>query len=515
MKHTKPENLDALIRDLGISRRQGAGDVQITDLTDDSRAATPGCLFVARQGEGWRDYVAQGVERGAVAVVAAEAIEVPEGVALLLAERVDQALAGRIAARFFGEPAKQLKLLGVTGTNGKTTVATLIQHLLNAHQTKCAFIGTTAIDTGHSDGPRPAELTTPGAIDLQRLFAEMVAQGRTACAMEVSSHALDQGRVDGLDFAVAVFTNLTQDHLDYHGTMENYAATKAKLFGSLSREATAVINVDVSYGYEHVMSEATEARLRWTSTKLNPANSYGSPGSPAVAQPIELAASYSTARFVGEWGSVEARLPVVGDHNLSNVLQAISAADAVCSMRQGLRAALESLPVVPGRLEPVKAEAADAPAVLVDYAHTPDALMNVLAALRPLTSGRLITVFGCGGDRDRTKRPLMAKAAAELSDVAYLTSDNPRTEDPQQILDDTLAGMPGALIERVTSEIDRAAAIRAAVMSASPNDTVLIAGKGHEDYQILGTEKIHFDDREHAAAALKAWVAAHPSGSPA
>lgn len=513
MKHTKPENLDALIRDLGISRRQGAGDVQITDLTDDSRAATPGCLFVARQGEGWRDYVAQGVERGAVAVVAAEAIEVPEGVALLLAERVDQALAGRIAARFFGEPAKQLKLLGVTGTNGKTTVATLIQHLLNAHQTKCGFIGTTAIDTGHTDGPRPAELTTPGAIDLQRLFAEMVAHGCTACAMEVSSHALDQGRVDGLDFAVAVFTNLTQDHLDYHGTMENYAAAKAKLLDQLAGDGVAVINCeDPGLKFLRLQPRVEEVVLTAVSHELGHAD--------AAAWPLALSASGSRARFAGPWGSFEATLPLIGRHNLMNALQALAAAHAVVPWSErSWPHDLEALPQVPGRLEAVSLTEShisqDAPAVLVDYAHTPDALINALAALRPLTPGRLICVFGCGGDRDRSKRPKMAAAAFDGADLLWLTSDNPRTEDPQRILNDAVMGVPRKRRRVLTIEIDRERAIRAAVLEATLSDTVLIAGKGHEDYQILGTEKIHFDDREHAAEALKAWVAAQPSGGAA
>ncbi|MEM7626597.1 MAG: UDP-N-acetylmuramoyl-L-alanyl-D-glutamate--2,6-diaminopimelate ligase [Planctomycetota bacterium] len=494
-----------------MSLFRGDGGMEIADVTDDSRAAGPGCLFVARQDDGgrWRRYVAQAVERGAVAVVVAELMAAPDQVSLLLADQVDQALAGRVAARFFGDPAARLELVGVTGTNGKTTVATLTQHLLNAGGKKCGFIGTTAIDTGGPDGPRPAELTTPGAIELQRLFAEMVAHDCNACAMEVSSHALDQGRADGLEFAAAVFTNLTQDHLDYHGDMESYAQAKAKLFGLIAADGTAVINSDLDGSIKKTIADASPdgAAVVWTS--LADTDGEGV----CRARGLELAASSSRAVLDGGWGSVEARLPVVGEHNLSNVLQALAAAHAVAPLGGGLVEALERCPVVPGRLESVTIERREAPAVLVDYAHTPDALENVLTALRPLTAvpGKLIVVFGCGGDRDRTKRPKMARAATELSDRAYLTSDNPRTEDPQRILDDAYAGVAEARRGHVTVEVDRATAIRDAVLAARPGDTVLIAGKGHEDYQILGTEKIHFDDREHAAAALRAWAEANPA----
>ena len=514
--------LDVILRDLSLSLRAGSAEVQITDVTDDSRRVTPGCLFVARDTGDvwWRDYAAQAVAQGAAAVVAPGEIEVPAGVVLAVHPCVDQRLAGALAANFFGHPAKQLKLLGVTGTNGKTTVATLIQHLLNAAPgnsdipgTRCGFIGTTAIDTGHPDGPTPAELTTPGAIELQRLFAEMVAHGCTACAMEVSSHALDQGRVDGLHFAAAVFTNLTQDHLDYHGTMENYAAAKAKLFRKVGPGGRAVLPREDSAARAMLPELASMTTLVWTSA--DPTIVWGPD---YVITPERLTAQSSAIRFLGgNRPTIQAVVPLVGEHNLRNLVQAIAAADAVAPLPEDrLTEVLESLPGVPGRLEPVVPPGADSkgsPAVLVDYAHTPDALRNVIAALRPVTEGRLIVVFGCGGDRDRTKRPLMARAATEHSDLAYLTSDNPRTEDPQQILDDAYAGVVPEKRDTVVVEVDRAEAIRAAVLAAQPNDTVLVAGKGHEDYQVLGNEKIHFDDREHAEAALQVWVEQHGSTS--
>jgi UDP-N-acetylmuramoyl-L-alanyl-D-glutamate--2,6-diaminopimelate ligase len=380
------------------------------------------------------------------------------------------------------------------------------------------------VDTGGLSDPRPAELTTPGAVELSHLLAAMVANGCDACAMEVSSHALDQGRVEGLEFAVAVFTNLTQDHLDYHGSMQAYAAAKAKLFGLLGKDATAVLNLndpaarrmwpaDRKVITTTVMTEARSEDRAWaqrlraecrgaTSHWVAQLQAMGSTGSVVKFAVLETDAVAKLDAF----DPVE--LPVVGEHNVSNMLQALAAARCVVEVAPE---ALRDCAAVPGRLEPVTVEGVEGPAVFVDYAHTPDALKNVISALRPVIAegGELVVVFGCGGDRDRTKRPRMAAIAATLGDVAYLTSDNPRTEDPQRILDDALAGVPPKLQDKVQVEIDRAAAIRQAVGQAQPRDTVLIAGKGHEDYQILGTQKVHFDDREHAAAALEAWKPPH------
>ena len=529
--------LQSLIDNLGLILVSGDGSQELSDLTDDSRGVKPGGLFVARSASGaadvrWRSYAEDAIRRGVLAVIAPVVFDVPAGVSLAVprdaATRIDQAFAGRLAARFFGEPAKRLKLIGITGTNGKTTVATLTQYLLNAAGVKCGLLGTVAIDDGSPDGPQTAELTTPGAIDLHRHFAAMVANGCEACAMEVSSHALDQGRVDGLEFAVAVFTNLTQDHLDYHGTMENYAAAKATLFQALAADGVAVLNLNDP---NSVLMRPVGRRVTAT-TVVSLEDSNNEPWAQQwrrrlktvrpdiswIAQIQQLGPLSSTIRFSVQavppgpkwdgFGPID--IPVVGRHNVSNLTQASAAAKCLADIAPE---SLSDFIPVPGRLEPVRVEGDETPTILVDYAHTPDALENVLRALRPVTDDRLIVVFGCGGDRDRTKRPLMSQAACGLADVAVLTSDNPRTEDPQQILDAAIAGIPPEAKGKLVVEIDRAKAIESAILKADVNDTVLIAGKGHEDYQILGTEKIHFDDREHAAAALKKWAGRQSSSN--
>ncbi|MFI4861345.1 MAG: Mur ligase family protein, partial [Phycisphaerales bacterium JB063] len=440
--------LSTLTADLPISRvAAGADDVEIADLTDDSRRVVPGGLFVCRGplDERALGYVADAVAAGASAVLTQSppaqgaAGPVPPGFAHLVAEAgvdVDQRLAGRVAERFFHGPAAKLRLIGITGTNGKTTTATITQHLLRAAGETCGLLGTVHIDTGHAQGPRPAELTTPGAIELSRLLAEMIAHGCTCAVMEVSSHALHQGRADHLRFVAAGFTNLTQDHLDYHGTMADYADAKALLFESLDADATAVLNGDDAASKR--MARGCKARLvmtHATNDRRSLNDECSSTAGSAYALATELTASHSRARFVGPWGDVEAELPLVGPHNLANAIQAVALAHAVTGIDDTkLRTALNGCPPVPGRLEPVgpdwdcpdiqrQAHGLPAggreptrrgvrvrlPAVLVDYAHTPDALLNVAQALRALTGkdGRLIIVFGCGGDRDRAKRPLM------------------------------------------------------------------------------------------------------------
>jgi len=513
-----------LICDLPIVRAEGPCDAAaITGLTDDSRAVEPGNLFICREDDPViaLRYVEQSIQNGAAAILipsapSPESLRLPADVTLLRTKNgisLDQRLAGQIAQRFYGNPARKLKLLAVTGTNGKTTVATITQHLLNTAGLKCGLLGTIHLDTGSPDGPTPAELTTPGAIELAKVLAEMVEYGCKAVAMEASSHALEQGRTANLDFAAACFTNLSQDHLDYHKTMTAYADAKAILFESLDAGATAVVNADDPQATR--MTQHCKADVLHTAVESHK-------GAEVTATAIELAAGHSDVRFAGPWGEITLRLPLVGTYNLSNALQAAALAHAVTGIEAAqLKTALEQCPPVPGRLEPVGEDwphppsairHRPSPTVLVDYAHTPDALSNVTKALRPLTQGKLIVVFGCGGDRDRDKRPLMAQAAQQYADVVVLTSDNPRTEDPQQILDDTAMGFAHADAEERSDEAsgaaqhtiaDRAQAICFSIDSAQPEDTVLIAGKGHEDYQIIGTEKIHFDDREQAAAALR------------
>lgn len=510
--------LDTLIKNLPIKLRSGAGDIDLTGLTDDSRSVRPGNLFIARpgvDGDALR-FVPSAIEAGAVAVLLPETEAASEtlldNVAVTYAAKgtaVDQRLCGQLAERFYDQPSRKLKLIGVTGTNGKTTTVTITKHLLDSVGHKTGLIGTVELDTGAATGPTPATLTTPGAIELSRLLAEMVENGCECCVMEVSSHALHQGRADHLRFSAAAFTNLTQDHLDYHGSMPAYADAKAILFESLDRDAFAVLNGDDPFAAR--MARGCHATVVFSAVLDHPEEE--TPETLAIrrccAYPLDMTAAASRAEFIGPFARIEATLPMPGTHNLSNAIQALALVRlAVDADPEELRVALEACPAVPGRLEPVGPDwpepatpGARLPATLVDYAHTPDALINVGKSLRELTKGKLITVFGCGGDRDRAKRPLMAKAAQQYADVIILTSDNPRTENPQQILDDAAAGLEQGEATHIV--MDRAEAIRLAIQLAGPDDTVLIAGKGHEDYQIIGTEKHHFDDREQAATALR------------
>lgn len=491
--------LAQLIDSLGLRLARGSDQVEITDLTDDSRGVRAGSLFIARSGaaDDGRRYIDDAVARGAVAVIADQPVSDKHAVACVVGDRVDQALAGRLAERFFDHPSKKLKLIGITGTNGKTTTAFLVRHLLHAAGVKCGLIGTVVVDNGRQS--RPASLTTPSAIDLSRWLAEMVDSGCAAAVMELSSHGLHQGRSAALDLAVAVFTNLTGDHLDYHQTMDQYAAAKAILFEQLGPEAWAIVNHDDPYADRMLRDcKARVVRCSLSDAADDAIN--------CRATVLDLRSDQSLARFEGPWGSVEVKLPLAGRHNVANALHAVAAANCVTAMARRLREALSTCPSPPGRLEPVrlKETSAPQPTVLVDYAHTADALENVLLALRPVTKGRLIVVFGCGGDRDKTKRPKMAALACKLADRVVITSDNPRTEDPDAIIGDILAGVPDEKRGEVTVEPDRAKAIRLAILSADAADTVLLAGKGHEDYQIIGKVKHPFDDRVHAAAALAA-----------
>lgn len=555
--------LSELIADLPVQVVRGSDQVELTDVFDDSRQVTPGSLFIARSGVEFdgRQFVMDAVVRGAAAVIREAGSgdnirddnslekQLPDHVAIAHAPRVDQALAGELAERFFGRPSEQLKLIGVTGTNGKTTTAYLAQYLLQQAGVATGLIGTIITDFGAAPGtgapgtPAPgpatpgttaakapangsasapaemlhgrqiAQLTTPGAVDFSRYLAAMVRNGCRAAVAEVSSHALKQGRTAALKFDVAIFTNLTGDHLDYHGSMDDYATAKALLFDHLPATARAVVNADDPYGQRIVQN--CPARINWTT--LHEDNGDGLEAEDdrhtiCRARVMALSADHSLARFDGPWGSVEAHLPLVGRHNVANALQALVAANAITPLARRLRRTLEQAPNVPGRLERIGArelgikDAPAMPTVLVDYAHTHDALENVLLALRPVTRGRLIVLFGCGGDRDKTKRPKMAQVACKLADVVCLTSDNPRTEDPEAIIADILQGVPADRRDHVRIDSTRARAIEKCILDANVDDTVLLAGKGHEDYQIIGREKRHFDDREEAARALKKWL---------
>jgi UDP-N-acetylmuramoyl-L-alanyl-D-glutamate--2,6-diaminopimelate ligase len=507
--------LQSLMQGLRPRHLSGPADVALADMTDDSRQVTPGSLFVSRgKSTDTQGYIGQAIERGAAALICEpiESIDVPDNIALYSHACVDQRFAGILAERFFGEPGKHLALIGVTGTNGKTTTALLIQHLLQSAGIRTGVIGTIHIDDGSAEGRRTAKLTTPGAIEFSRELARMVDAGCRAVAAEVSSHALEQGRAAALPFRTAVFTNLTQDHLDYHQSMQAYAKAKSILFTQLTNNGLAVVNRDDPYAKD-VLADYT-GRVLWTS--MSDANAEANHDTACCASDIELHADSSTVRLTGPWGNIRVTLPLVGRHNVCNILQAVAAAYEVSGRSDALQQALETIPQVPGRLERVKlpnvttgsevSTKEQPPAVLVDYSHTPDALENALSALRPLTPGRLIVMFGCGGDRDKTKRPLMAQAACRHADRIYLTSDNPRTEDPNAIIKDALPGIPANRKPDLVVMPDRGEAISASVLEGVTDDTVLLAGKGHEDYQTIGHENIHFDDCEHALEALAKWA---------
>ena len=485
--------LSRLLQAVEVRRVEGNPEREIASICHDSRAAAPGSLFVALRG-GSTDghhHVAQAVERGAVAVVCER--EVPCGRATRVEVEDTRRALPALAGLFHGHPSRRLRVSGVTGTNGKTTTAFLVKHLCQAAHHACGLIGTVRYEIGERILPAPH--TTPEATDLQDLLARMVAAGCRAVSMEVSSHALDQHRADGIDFDVCIFTNLTQDHLDYHGTMQAYFDAKARLFQGAptgSRKSPkAVVNLDDAYGQKLV------TRIG----KTMPVITYGM-GARAEfrATGIRQTIQGTTFQLEALGRSFLVRLPLIGRFNVSNALAALAASYALGFELRASVQALADAPQVPGRLQQVQGRRRPFQ-VYVDYAHTPDALVNALRTLRELAPARIITLFGCGGNRDRAKRPLMARVAGELSDFVVATSDNPRNEDPEAILREVVSGFPaGARFEVVS---DRAAAIRRAIGLAGPQDLVLLAGKGHETTQEIAGRKIPFDDTDHAAKAIE------------
>jgi UDP-N-acetylmuramoyl-L-alanyl-D-glutamate--2,6-diaminopimelate ligase len=463
--------------------------VEVTAVQEDSRRVTPGSLFVARGGTktDGRQFAADAALKGAAAVVTEAKIE---GCSLPQIVVADSASAASILAHaFHRDPSAAMKVFGVTGTNGKTTTTYLVRHLLKKVNMRCGMIGTVEIDDGKAT--REAEMTTPGAVAVAELMAAMRDRGCRACAMETSSHALDQGRVAGVHYAAAAFTNLTGDHLDYHKTMDAYAGAKARLFEMLDDSAVAVVNGDDDYADRMVQNTAARV-IKFGMGK----------DADYRARDIAVTASGTNFQLITPDGRSEVHMQLIGKHNIENALAAAALVGetfglSVHQIASGLRDAAGA----PGRLQVVRA--GQPFAVLVDYAHTDDALENVLTALKPLAKGALRVIFGCGGDRDRTKRPRMARTACKYADAIYITSDNPRTENPQSILDEIVSGVPADTAKTITVEVDRRVAIEKALTDAEPNDIVLIAGKGHENYQILGTTKHHFDDVEEATNVLK------------
>ena len=476
-------------------------EAEVTGLATNSHACKPGDLFIGMPGtrvdggEFWQSAIASGAIAAIVSQAAASRKPSTAGDCLLAVADLPSTSA-RLAAAFYGYPAQAMKLVGITGTNGKTTTSHLVEFFLQQTQQPVALLGT--LYTRWQGHQKTAVHTTPFALELQAQLAAAVEAGCDYAVLEVSSHALAQGRVLECPFEVAVFTNLTQDHLDYHTDMEDYFSSKALLFSPAYLQGRAIVNLDDPYGRRLVErvtgSGGSPDRSIWT---------YSTQDSSADLWTSDL--GYQSDGVSGllhtPQGTVAFKSPLVGQFNLANVLAAVGAALHLGVDLAAIAHALPQFTGVPGRVEQVQVSPEQDISVIVDYAHTPDSLENLLKASRPFIQGRMICVFGCGGDRDRTKRPKMGAIAAELADWAIVTSDNPRTEDPEQILHDVVAGIPVGANSTVMG--DRAAAIRTAVLEAQSGDGVLIAGKGHEDYQILGTEKVHFDDREQARAALE------------
>jgi UDP-N-acetylmuramoyl-L-alanyl-D-glutamate--2,6-diaminopimelate ligase len=460
-----------------LTAESGALPTSVVAISDDSRVVQPGSLFIAVRGAE-RDghaYLALAAERGAAAAI----VDDPSRTALPALVVSDTRRAAAVAASaFYRHPGASLRLVGVTGTNGKTTTVGMLRHLLDEPTSHAASIGTLGVLVGSAGEPFDGGggLTTPGPVELQRVLRVLHDEGVRTIAMETSSHALHQRRVEGLAFAAGVFTNLTRDHLDYHGTMQEYFDAKALLVGQLERDGVAVVNAD---------------DRAWDDLPPAPRTVRFGLGAAADVRARHVRSTPDGSRFALTLGdeSYEVTLPMIGDFNVANALAAAAGAWALGVPASTIAARLANMPQVPGRLEIVH----ERPTVLRDYAHTPDSLERAIAAVRPFTRGKLIVVFGCGGDRDRGKRPEMGRIAVQGADLAIVTSDNPRTEDPERILDDIEAGMTGVAHERIE---DRRDAIARALAHAGPDDLVLLAGKGHETYQVRGTTKLPFDERQ-------------------
>lgn len=488
--------LQALEGRVPILERRGDLGMAVKEIADDSRTVSTGSLFVAVKGErvDGHQFVPMALSRGAGGVVAQHSMETGT-IPFVCVEDSRRAL-GLLGSRFYGDPSSRLRMVGVTGTNGKTTTTYVCKAFLEAISARVGVIGTVAYQIG--DTVTPAAHTTPGALELQQLLARMVTYGCTAAVMEVSSHALAQDRTSGCEYDVAVFSNLTQDHLDFHGTMEAYFQAKLRLFTGLANghkaNKRAIVNIDDSYGPRIVENCPVPV---WTYALKAKAD--------LRAEDVRLSLQGTGFTAVTPLGNFRIESHLVGEHNVYNLLAAIGVALHEGATPDQIHHAVTRVTNVPGRFERVMM--GQPFTVVVDYAHTEDALNRLLLAAEVVKAGRIITVFGCGGDRDRGKRPKMGEAAVRSSDVVILTSDNPRTEDPYAILEQVEQGVVKALQQRPHVQYrkiaDRREAIETAVREAQAADIVLIAGKGHEDYQIIGTTKHHFDDREVARDAIE------------
>jgi UDP-N-acetylmuramoyl-L-alanyl-D-glutamate--2,6-diaminopimelate ligase len=488
--------LHRVLSDHGQTRADGTvpadSRIVVTGVAYDSRLVEPGHVFVALKGAraDGTAFVQQAIDRGAVAVVAEQpplpGVRVPWAV-------VDEArlALARLAAAFFRHPSAEMQVVGITGTNGKTTTAYLVSSIFEAAGIPCGMLGTVVYRIG--DELREATRTTPEAPDVQRLLREMADRGSGACAMEVSSHALALRRVDEVSFAAGVFTNLTRDHLDFHADMEGYFEAKRRLFEMLPRDRPSLLNVDDPRG--PALAEIVGRPVTYAISR------------PADITPGPLSSSLDGLTFDVRTprGTLHLRSRLVGRPNVYNILAAVATGVALDLPFDAIERGIQALDGVPGRFQIVSSDK-DGVTVIVDYAHTDDALRNLLETARPLASGRLITVFGCGGDRDRPKRPLMGAVAGRLSDLIIVTSDNPRSEDPRKIIEEIQLGITPDTRrdsgQRLLSIVDRLEAIGKAIELARPGDVVLVAGKGHEKYQVIGDEVLSFDDVAVAREAL-------------
>ena len=468
----------------------------VTGIAYDSRTVAPGQVFVALKGQhtDGTSFARQAIERGAAAVVSEQAAPPDVHIPWAIVEDARLALAV-LATTFHRHPSREMRVVGITGTNGKTTTAYLLAAIFEAAGVRCGLLGTVAYRVGPgAEGLREAARTTPEAPDVQALLREMVDRGCGACAIEVSSHALSLRRVDGMIFAAGVFTNLTRDHLDFHADMDDYFRAKRRLFEMLPREAPSLVNLDDPRGPS--LLDAGGRPVTYSISR------------PADVTPGPLSFSLEGLDFDVRTprGTVHVRSKLVGRPNVYNILAAVSTAVVLDLPLDAIARGLQSLDGVPGRFQVVSGPK-DEVTVVVDYAHTDDALRNLLETARPLARGRLVTVFGCGGDRDRTKRPLMGAVAGRLSDLIVITSDNPRGEDPVRIIEEVQWGITADTrresAPRPLAVVDRREAIGKAIEAAMPGDVVLIAGKGHETYQVIGDRVLPFDDVAVAREALK------------
>ena len=474
--------LSELLKTIKPLSIEGSAEVEITGVDIDSRRIAPGHLFVAIKGTqtDGHAYIAKATELGAAAVLCEELpAEVKEGVTYVTVESTESAV-GPVATLFNGDPSRKLKLVGVTGTNGKTTIATLLYKMFRQMGHRCGLLST--VCNYIEDEAIPASHTTPDPIELNALLARMADAGCEYVFMECSSHAIAQKRIGGLKFAGGLFTNLTRDHLDYHKTFENYRDAKKAFFDTLSKDAFAITNADDKNGM--FMVQNTKARVKTYSTRSM----------------ADFKARIIECHFEGMYLEIdnhEVGVQFIGKFNVSNLLAVYGAAVWLGKQPEEILVVMSTLKSVSGRLEPIRSQNGEYTAI-VDYAHTPDALENVLCAIHEVLDGkgRVITVCGAGGNRDKGKRPLMAREAVKQSDIVIITSDNPRFEEPQDIINDMLAGINTQQMKKVMTNIDRREAIRTACMMARKGDVILVAGKGHEDYQEIKGVKHHFDDKE-------------------